>query len=594
MVDFLDTNELDFDTLKTNLKTFLQSQPQFKDHNFEGSNLSVLLDLLSYNTYLNSFYLNQIGSEMFLDTAKLIESVTSHAKELNYVPRSRASSTAQVNLNVVGNANEGTLSLDKFTPFTATVGANTLTFTTNEELVAVNDGTGNFTANNISLYEGDIITEFFTETGDDNKFILASDSIDVSSIDVTVQTSNTDTSNTSYSRADNLFDLTSTSRIFFVQPAADNKYEIEFGNDITGKKLENQNVVRVRYRVTSAVDGDFARAFTSSNSSITATTISNSTGGAEREDIDSIRFNAPRVFATQDRAVTVEDYRALIKTEFPNIETLNVIGGEELDPPRFGKVQIVAKPFGSEFLTDAQKDSIVDYLKGKTSVSTEVITGDAEFLYLIIDSTVTYNTTQTSFTSSQIKDKAISAILSYGTNELTQFNKDFRYSKITTNVDSVDNSVLSNNTKVSVAKRLSPETLATNTFTLNYGQQIKAETDFGVSAVTSSLFYRTINGVQYEAFLQDNKGIIQVRGNIDNDSQVIIQNAGTVDYTNGIIVLKDFVVSGYFSRGTSAYGDHVNVIIRTNDQDVLADKENIILIESEDVTVNVVGQLTDD
>lgn len=591
---FLDTSQLDFDQLKDNLKTFLQDQPQFKDYNFEGSNLSVLLDLLSYNTYLNSYYLNQIGTEMFIDTANLVESVLSHAKELNYVPRSRTASTAQVNLNVAGNANEGTISLDKFTDFTARVGANTFTFSTNEEIVAVNDGTGNFIANDITLYEGTIVTEYFTETGDDNRFVISSANVDISSIDVTVQTSNTDYSNTSFTRAQNLFDLTPTSRIFFVQPTGANRYEIEFGNDITGQKLKNGNVVRIRYRDVAAADADFASLFTSANASIVATTLSTSSGGAEREDKESVRFNAPRVFATQDRAVTVEDYRALIKAEFPNVQTLNVIGGEELDPPRFGKVQIVAKPFGANKLTDSAKQAIQDFLRSKVSVSTEVITGDPEFLNLIIDTTVTYNTTNTTKTSQQIKDSVLGAIVSYGNTQLTEFNKDFRYSKLGANIDAVDDSILSNNTRVSIAKRISPLAGNQNNLELKFGQRIKSESDYDVNALTSSRFYRTVNGVRYEAFLTNNGSTVQVRGIIGDTDVVIVNNAGTIDFEQGIVTLDEFIVTEYFSRGATAFGSHVNVIVRSFEQDVLALKENILQIESEDVTVNVVGQLTDD
>lgn len=600
MSDFLSTSELEFGKLKQNLKTFLQQQPQFQDYDFEGSNLAAIIDLLTYNTYMNAFYLNQVGTESFLDTAKLFESVASHAKELNYVPRSRSSSSAQVNMSVSGNANEGSISLDKFTEFTAAVGANNLIFSTNEEVVVVNDGTGTFVANNVTLHEGEIVTEYFTESGENNRFALSSENVDISSLDVTVQLSNTDFSNTAYTRAENLFELTPTSRVFFVQAAGDRKYEIEFGNDITGRKLKNQNVVRARYRVSSGLAGDKALTFTSANSSITATTINTSTGGSEREDIDSIRFNAPRVFATQDRAVTTEDYKALITTEFPFIETMNVIGGERLDPPRFGKVQIVAKPFGANLMTDAQKDAVVDYLRGKTSQTTEVLMGDAEFINLIIDSTVTYNSTQTSLTSNQIKDLAITAINAYGTNSLTKFNNDFRHSKLTTLIDGIDSSVISNNTKVSVAKRISPQTLTSNTMVLNFNQRIKNETDFNVPSISSSRFYRTINGVRYIAFLEDKvseeatQGIIQMKAEVDNSSIVIISNAGTIDYTTGVITLNDFLVSGYFNRGRTAFGDHINVIARAYDQDVLADDANILLIESEDVNVSVVGQLTND
>lgn len=601
MAQFLSTDELDFETLKANLKTFLKSQNLFKDYDFEGSNLSVLLDLLTYNTYQNAFYLNQIGTEMFLDTALLKESVSSHAKELNYVPRARGSSAAVVNLSVTGDATQGTKTIPQYTTFEASVGANTLTFSTDTDIVAVNDGTGSFLANNISIYEGTLVTEFFEEDGNQNRFVISSANVDINSIDVTVQTSSSDITNTSFTRATNLFNLDPASTVFFVQPYGTNKYEIEFGNDVTGKSLDVGNIIRVRYRDSVASAGDGAVNFTAADAAITTTTVTKSTGGSERESIASIKFNAPRVFSTQDRAVTAEDYKSLIKTKFPYVQTLNVIGGENLDPPRFGKVQIVGKPFGGTVLSQSQKDSIVSFLRDKTSVTSEVITGDADFINIIVDTTVQYNSTQTTKTPDQIKSLVTQAIVDYNDNDLSEFDKDFRYSQLTTDIDNVDGSVISNNTKVSIAKRITPAEDKIQNLTIDFGQRLRNEIDYGVPALRSTKFLRRINNVVYEVFLESldvssdaESAGVNLMSEVNGTKQTRVANIGFINYKTGILTLNKFVVTNYFSQGTAAYGDHINIIARPYDQDIVAEGNQILDINPQDINVTVVSRLTDD
>lgn len=601
MAQFLSTSELDFEGLKENLKTFMQSQPQFQDYDFEGSNLSALLDVLVYNTYLNGFYLNQIGTEMFLDTALLKESVSSHAKELNYIPRSRGSSSAVVNLSVTGDATQGSKTIPQFTTFTATIGSNSAVFSTDAEIVAINDGTGRFIANNVSIYEGTLVTEFFEADADMNKVVISSANVDISSIDVTIQNSSTDLANTTYTQVDELFNLTPTSKVFFVQPYGTNKYEIEFGNDVTGKSLDVGNIVRVRYRDCSGSSGDGATSFTANDGTITPTTVSKSTGGSERETIASIKFNAPRVFSTQDRAITVEDYKSLVKAKFPYVQSLNVIGGENLDPPRFGKVKLVAKPYGGTYLSQSQKSAIVNYLKGKTSETTEVITGDAEFINIHITSAVQYNSSQTTYNNEQIRDLVITAINNYNTLQLSEFDKDFRLSKLVADIDDVDDSIISNNTKVSIVKRINPSTLIPSTVSISFDQRIRDEIDYGVSAITSSKFIREINGSRYEVSLKSrdvaagsSAAIIDLISTQSGSAEVVAYNIGVVDFVSGEITLNDFVVTEYFARSNEAYGSHINVIARPYDSDILAEKDQILDIDSSDIAVTVTAKLTDD
>ena len=586
--NYLSTAELDFDTLKSDFKKFLQNQNQFKDFDFEGSNLATVIDLLTYNTFINSFYLNQVGSESFLDTAQLKESVVSHAKELNFLPRSRNSSQARVNLSSTGNVTDGTKTINKFTTFTTTLGSNTITFSTDKDVTAVNDGTGTFIANNVTIFEGDVVTEFFDVTSSNTKLVIASANVDTDSIEVVVQNSTSDLGNTIFRKAENLFDLTPTSAVFFVQGFGQDKYEIEFGNNITGKRLNVGNIVRVRYRDTLGEEGNNAKTFTSTDATITTTTVANSSFGAERESINSIRFNAPRVFSTQDRAVTVEDYKSLIKNKFPTIQTLNVVGGENLNPPRFGKVVVIPKPFNATVASRSLKDSIIDFLREKASISTEVITADPKFIVLDIITDVRFNSTQTTRSEEEIKTEVTNKILEFGTNNLSEFDKDFRFSKLLGSIDGADTSILSNNTRVRLTKELAPVTGATNDFNLDYSNEIEK------GSITSTLFTKTINGVNFETSFEDQNGTIRLVSSSRGAKEVLDFNAGTVDYTTGEIILNSFKLDGYFSRARAALGDRVQLFAKGTLPDVIVEKDQIIQIQSLNVLVNVTGQTTDD
>jgi len=585
---YLSTSELDFDSLKDDFRKFLQSQDQYKDYNFDGSNMSVILDLLTYNTHINAYYLNQIGTESFLDTAKLKESVVSHAKELNYIPRSRNSSRAVVNLSTTGSITDGTKTINKFTKFETQAGANTLTFSTDRDITAINDGSGTFIANNVNIFEGTIVTEFFDVNSSNTKIVVSSSNVDIDSVEIVVQNSSSDLANSTFLRAQNLFNLTPSSDVFFIQGYGNSKYEIEFGNDVTGKRLTPGNIIRLRYRETLGDEGNNARAFVSSDPTITTSTVSRSSLGSERESIDSIRFNAPRVFSTQDRAVTSEDYKSLIKNKFPIIETLNVIGGEKLNPPRFGKVVVIPKPFDAKIASQSLKDSIVDFLKDKASVSTEVITADPRFIVLDIQSSVRFNSTQTTRGEEDLRSSVINSIIQYGTNNLSEFNKDFRYSKLLTAIDSTDESILSNNTKIRMIKEIAPFIQINNDFVLDYDNEIEK------GSFISSMFIKTINGVNFEASLEDLNGLVRMVSSSRGAKEVLDFNAGTIDYQNGIVTLSEFKLDGYFSRGRVSFGDRVQLYAKNVNPDIIVDQDQIILIQSLNINVTINGQTTND
>ena len=362
---FLNTSELDFDNYKSNLKSYLKGQSQFSDYDFDGSNINVLLDVLAYNTYLNGFYLNMVGSEMFLDTAQLRESIVSHAKELNYIPRSRTSAVAHVNFSIYPPAgaqlNYNPITIPKYYPVTSLVDNQTVTFTTASEILAYPAGfvNGVFTSSSyyealdVPLYEGKVVSEYFNVLPNVNtRYILSSENVDTNSIEVLVRTS-TAPYISLWTRASSIFGLSGTSNVFFIQGYGSNQYELIFGDGTSGTALENNWIVGVTYRDTAGDLGNGAFIFKKTTNiqsiytNISITTVTAAADGSERESNNSISFNAPRFFTTQDRGVTSIDFENLAKAKFPQLQSVYAYGGEQLDPPQYGRIAISVKPSGT-------------------------------------------------------------------------------------------------------------------------------------------------------------------------------------------------------------------------------------------------------
>ena len=341
----IDLVGLDFNSIKTNLKTYLKNNTAFKDVDFEGSNISVLIDLLSYNTYLNSFYTNMVASEMFLDTAALRDSVVSHAKALNYTPRSFVSASANVTISISPTSSTNSVVIPKGTSFTSRVGSNTFTFTTNENLVLSNPNNNVFTSN-LTIYEGSYLTDSFVMnySNSSQRFVISNPTVDTSSISVTVIEDNGD-NNINYSKATSLIGMTSVSNNYFIEAAENQQYEIKFGDNVFGRKPKDGSVIVAEYRTSSGELPNGASTFSNDgnidgHSNVSVSTVSNASGGALNEPIESIRYNAPRAFQTQNRAVTASDYETILKSNFSDIQSISAYGGESLVPPQFGKVFI--------------------------------------------------------------------------------------------------------------------------------------------------------------------------------------------------------------------------------------------------------------
>ena len=492
MVDRLRVTELDFDTIKTNLKAFLKQQSEFTDYDFDGAGLSILVDLLAYNTHYNAYYLNMVANEAFLDTALLRDSVVSHAKTFGYTPYSRKAPTAIINF--VANSSSATSS-------TLTLPSG-YSFLSNQidgksyNFVVLNDTTvtkanSQFTFESLQILEGQLITYSFTQDNGSNPkqiFTLPDDSIDTTTIKVVVSPSSTNTQITTYTQVSDVLDLTANSSVYFLQESRSGNYEIYFGNDVVGKKIPDGSVVSVTYLITNATAANKANNFIArdtltdsigeSLTNFVITPISAAAGGAERESVDEIKFAAPLQYATQNRLVTVKDYESYIKRNYPSIDSLSVWGGEDEVPAIYGKVLVSLKPKDGYYLSEAEKQRIIDeIIKPKSIISVSAEIRDPDYLYILLNNQVKYDPKKTTLTEQALSNSIRNAIISYKNTFLNKFNAIFALSRLTDQVDNVDiNAIAGSETNVKLQKRVVPELGTNANYTVNFGVPLKRGT----------------------------------------------------------------------------------------------------------------------
>jgi len=591
---------LDFDSLKSNFQDYLTSQSVFKDYNFTGSNMNVLLDVMSYNTYLNAFYLNMVASEMFLDSAVKLDSVVSHAKELNYVPKSARSAVASVTFNVTSD--HSPVAVPKGTLFTGQNSNGSFTFTT-----AINQ---NFTSTpqlpnvyqiDLQIYEGFYLQDSFVMdyTQEQQKFVLTNQNIDTNSLTVTVIESGV---NTFFTSVDTTFGVNGNSNVFFLQAAQNNQYEIIFGDGLIGRKPKNLSTIVADYRVTN---GDAAQNISSflltSNLGPgivpgTLTTVANAVSGSTAESIESIRTLAPRYFATQQRAVASDDYASLILSQFQGqLQYVNVYGGQNLEPKQYGRVAVCLKPSGGTITPNYIKDEVLTYLQDLIGLPTRVIITDPDYMYISVTTEVQYNVTGTTKYANEIKALLNDTIKQYSLDNIERFNGDFRYSKFVSYIDNADPSITSNNTDVKIIKRISPLLNYKASFVLDYNNPTEAENNdinlgyvrgkpfYDEPIITSSSFtYVDNSGKQWEnCFIRDdNYGVLVVYKIIDGKFVVINDYIGNVNYNKGIVKITDIK--------TSNYGNYISIMIVPKNKDIIVSRDKILVIELTDVNVTVI------
>ena len=585
---------LEFDTIKSNLKTYLSSQSLFTDANFVGSNMNVLLDVLAYNTYYNAMYLNHVASEMFLDSSQLRDSVYAHAKQMNYLPTSYTSSVAYVDIDITAGDSPHSITIPRLTEFSTQVGDNAYTFSTNSAITVYSNAS--YVASNVAIYEGTNITEFYNSNATANTFYIHNYDVDTDSLIVKVRTSNTDNSNSEYTRANTLFDVNSTSNVYFLQGASNGSYEIVFGNDTFGRKLTDGNIVEASYRIASGEDPNGANTFTSAAaiqgySTVAVTTNVRAAGGSEYQELNDIKFAAPRALSVQERAVTPNDYKLLVESEFNDITDMIVYGGEEADPPRFGKVIMVGKSSQYDTLPSFRKQQIIDFINPKSPLTVEPEMLDPTFLRIKVNSEVTYNMNETTSQSSDIVSTVEDAITTFNTNNLGKFNKTFRYSKLVEEINDSDDSILGHDTKTQMIKEKFPETNKSYTNTISFFQELKSDNPISTAqgefvaksnpAIESELF--TFNSTAGASFRDDGTGALQIVVANTSALQILDANVGSVDYATGNVQITNVTINA-ISHGTGIkfYG-------QSNTVDVVGKLSDIVEIKTEDVTVTATG-----
>lgn len=587
----IDLVGLDFNSLKDNLKSFLKNNTQFKDIDYEGSNINVLLDVLAYNTYLNGFYTNMVASEMFLDSAQLKDSVVSHAKELNYTPRSFNSTEAQITVDITPSTTVSSVVVPEYTSFTSRVGSNTYTFSTNESQAITVGNNGVYSAT-LTVYEGLPVTETFVINSANTKqrFVISNPTIDSASISISVYEDGGQTI-APYVKADNISGVTSTSAVYFVQAAENQQYEIVFGDNVFGKKPKDGSTAVVKYRASSGELPNGASLFVADSAidghtNIAITTVTAGSGGAVSESIESIRFNAPRSFQAQDRAVTVGDYETLLTNKFSDIQAISVYGGEDADPPQFGKVFISVDVFNADGAPEARKAVFQNYIKDKTPLTIGVVFVDPIFMYAKVITNVMYDVNNTSKSTADIKTAVQGAISTFSLDQLEDFKKTLYYSALTKSIDAADASVIGNDTNIFIAMRLTPQTNTNYNVVIETHNELATETGPRVNVsethyghtLTSSVF--TYSGTQC-ILVDDTLGNIYIAAQQSSYIDPLIK-VGTINYTTGKIQMSSFNISSYV-------GNYLELILTPKSKNIQGYKNTMLAIDPIDVTVTVTG-----
>lgn len=619
----LELTSLDFDSTKTSLKNFLKAQSAFKDYDFEGSNINILLDVLSYNTFLNSFYLNMVASESFLDSAQLRDSIVSHAKELNYLPRSKKSSRITLEpFDVYLDPTVTALVMPKGTRFSGTTQGVSRTFVTDANYVnntpiydplknhnvftvsyrEYDNIGGSIIVNPFTIYQGIYQTDTYVidYTLENQRFVMTDSNIDTDSITVSVS-ENSGATTYDYVYTPTLLDIKSTDTKFFLQAADQGKYEVVFGDDIIGRRPRNGAVITIQYRVSDGEIGNGVTVFnldtdvglTSGGVYMGASKLmtaaeypGGSYNGADAESIEQIRFKAPRYFQTQERAITSTDYEILLRNAFPEIEAIAVFGGETLEPPLYGKVYVSVKLKDVEGLPDAKKLEYANFLAPRSPLSIDAVFIEPENLYYNINSTVNYNINITKDRPDQIRSAVYNTIVNYDLVNLRNFNVILRKSKLTSAIDAATPSIVSNETHIEIFKKIVPFLNVSQNIIIRFGVPLYARgPELGLThpesdthALTSSSFI--VPNLGTVTLEDDGNGNVRLVRSDGRGNHIKVKDAGTIDYINGIIKLVDFYVESYSGTELRIYGvpDYDDISISGN---------NIMELGTDEININI-------
>ena len=598
--------DLDFDQIKTQIKSYLRSNSNFTDFDFEGSNFSVLIDTLAYNTYITAFNSNMVVNESFIDSATVRENVVSLARNIGYVPRSRKSAMAQVSFNIEFTGTSPSTTLKKGLVCVGAQDNTSVVFSIPEDITtttvltgAATNGNGprRSTFSNIDIYQGTLLTKAFTvNQSEDQRFILDNPGIDTNTIRVTVKGPQ-ETTGREYRQVENIIDISSISEIYLLQEIADERYELLFGDGIFGKKLENGAVIEVSYIISDGTTGNGAANFsfvgTVENSlmvsflpsnTVTVTTNQSAINGADIEPVESIKYFAPRLYSSQYRAVTARDYEAIVQRVYPDTESVSVVGGEELDPPEFGTVVLSIKPKNGTFLSDFTKSEILQDLKKYTVAGVNQRIEDLKLLYVELSSTVFYDTSKVT-DANQLKTDVVSSLNSYSDSvDLNAFGGRFKYSRAIKVIDDTNYAITSNITNIIIRRNLRALINQYTQYEICYGNQFHVvsegfnikSTGFTVEGSSEVVFFTDVPNTGYKT------GVISVVKESESGPVVVVPNAGTVDYMKGEIIINAINITS-----TVKNDDIIEIQAVPESNDVIGLKDLYLQLDISNSTINM-------
>ena len=579
----IEITDLDFDAVKSNFKTFLSQQNGFTDYNFEGSGMSVLMDLLAYNTHYQAFHANILANEMFLDTTLLRASAVSHAKALGYLPTSMKASNALVTVTVKGvPITQTSLTMTAGSVFTTSVNDTSYQFVTIADHTATSD-TGTFQFDDIPIFEGTRVNYTYTvdSTNLEQQFLIPSSSVDTGTLVVRVQTSASDTTTETYKLNTDFTTLDANSKVYFLQEVEEGRFEVYFGDGVFGYKPIDGNIIILDYVVTNGALADGASAFTAAStvggySNVTALATASASGGGFAETVDSIKFNAPLKYASQGRAVTPDDYKSILPSVYTNIKSVSVWGGEDNDPAIYGRVYISIRPKTGTTLTSTTKNQIITSLKKYNVASITPVIVDPEILQLVLTTTVKYNSTLTTKTASDIKALAETTISTFNTNNLEKFDSVFRHSNLLLDLDASDISILSSTVAVKLKRNISVTLNASTKYTINFNNAAYHPTNNHSQTVVESGGFFLAGNTNVQYIDDDGAGNVRTFYLLGGTTKTVTNaQAGTINYNTGQIVLTSFNISS-----VQAASGNLEVTLKPDSNDVVPVRNQVIEIDT--------------
>ena len=601
----LRVTEFDFDTVKENFKTFLKGQNEFTDYDFEGSGMNILLDTLAYNTHYLGFNANMLANEMFLDSASLRSSVVSHAKMLGYEVGSPRAPVATINVSLT--TSNATAIMPAGTSFNTSVDGVNYQFVTISDITKQNTGSS-ISFDSLQIYEGTYAsTKYLVDSNDaDQRFMLTDVRADTTTLTVKVQNSTSDTTSTTYTKATDITQLSSSSTVYYLQETESGRFEVYFGDGATSVALSDGNVVILNYVVTNKTVANGASSFVRTSAidtitNISVTTVANATGGAEGESSSSVKLNAPLDYASQGRAVTAEDYKVFVRKLFPNTQAVSVWGGEDgsyntstgvSSTPEYGKVFISVKSTTALNLTTAQKENLVKDLSSFKVASITPVIVDPETTFIILNTTFNYNSSVTTRGKSDLESLVVNTIDTYTNNNLEQFNSPFRHSQITGQIDNIDNAILNNTTTVTMGKFFTPSLNTSTNYILNFanafynphsghnssGGGILASTGFQINGDTTTEYF----------FDEDGAGVVRIYSVVSGTRTYFSSAAGTIDYVNGTVSINAVKITAV-SNVDGETSNNIRLTTIPSSNDIIPVRNQILEIDLVNSTIS--GQI---